>query len=96
MERNRHIFFSRLVAYLGLNNEKTAQERLEEFINEQKHQTLLDRIKAIRTNSYYVPNYDAPKAYTDIVITCKDNKPISYNTTQTCERPVDFKGDMAK
>ena len=84
---------------LSLSNESTAEEKLEQFIKDQKHATLLERIKAIRTNSYFVPDYNKPKAYSDIIILYKENpnddfKEISSAVTRTCERPEDFGNDI--
>ena len=97
--KHRDSFFKRLATLLNLNGEKTAQERLEQFIKDQKHLTLLERIKAIRNNSYFVPDYNKPKAYTDIVILYQENpqeefKAISGETRLSQQRPEDFGSDI--
>ena len=84
---------------LNFNGESTAEEMLENFIKDQKHLTLLERIKAIRQNSYFMPDYNKPKVFTDINILYKEEssdefKPINYNTITTCERPEDFGRDF--
>jgi len=93
------LFIKTLIKSMGLNDEKSAAERLEHFIKEQKHQTLLDRIKAIRTNSYYVPDYNKPKVYTDVLILYKESpndefKPINSNVKTSQPRPVEFGNDI--
>lgn len=102
MTQKANILLNKLTAYLGLSNEPDAKERLIQFINEQKHETLLNRIKAIRRNSYFVPDYNKPKVHTDIVIQYQVNsnsyypeyKPISSNTKMAYDRPIDFGNDM--
>ena len=83
----------KLAVMLNLTNELSDEEKLTQFINEQKHATLLDRIKAIRTNSYYIPNYNKPKSFTDVIITYNNGEtyiPISDRTLLSSERPIDF------
>lgn len=92
-------FFKKLANSLNLNNEPTAEEKLAQFIKDYKHMTLLDRIKAIRQNSDYIPDYNKPKVYTDVVIMYQENpnedfKPINHTTTTTCQRPIDFNNDI--
>jgi len=103
--KKKNNFIQRLATYLSLNNEKTAEERLQQFINDQKHQTLLDRIKAIRNNSNYEPDYNKPKVHTDIVILYQINSansyfpefvPIDSRTRLTQQRPAEFENDMGK
>ncbi len=99
MTQKANILLSKLTTYFGLSNELDAKERLIQFINEQKHETLLNRIKAIRRNSFYVPDYNKPKIYTDIVILYKESpldefKPISSLTKLSQERPIDFGNDI--
>lgn len=99
MENKINLFIRKLSTALGLNNEKTAMERLELFILEQKHDTLLNRIKAIRTNSPYVPDYNKPKVHTDILILYKEHpldefKPISSHTRLAQKRPIEFGNDI--
>lgn len=97
--KHRESFLKRIVAMLNLNGEATARERLEEFIKEQKHSTLLERIRAIRNNSYFMPDYNKPKVFTEVNILYKENssdefKPISHSIITTCERPEDFGDDI--
>jgi hypothetical protein len=97
--KHRDSFFKRIATLLNLNGEATAKERLEDFIKDQKHLTLLERIKAIRTNSYFVPDYDKPKVFTEVVIMYKENpndefKPINHNVVLTQQRPEDFGNDI--
>jgi hypothetical protein len=59
----------------------------------------LERIKAIRNNSYFVPDYNKPKAYADMVISFQETptselKPISPETITTYQRPIDFGNDI--
>lgn len=74
-------------------DDTSAEERLANLIKEHKHSTLIERIKAIREEGDYIPNYNAPKAYTEIQIMC-DDKPISFATKVSCERPIDFDNDV--
>ena len=97
--KQKDSFLNKLSTILNLNGESTAKERLEDFIKDQKHVTLLERIKAIRTNSYFIPDYNKPKAFTEIVIMYKANpnedfKTISHETRVACERPEDFGNDI--
>lgn len=87
-------FLNILLSSLTLNGKAEAEEKLIRFIKEHKHMTLLDRIKAIRTNSDYLPDYNLPKVYTDVQILNEDGSPIKYTTKTTCERPVDFNNDI--
>ena len=82
---------------LGVIDEIPLDELIKNFIYQQEHKTLLERIEAIRTNSNYIPDYNRPKLYTDVSITYLDNgveKPISMNTRLACERPIDFNNDI--
>ena len=93
--KNKYIH--KLAVLLDLTNELSAEEKLIQFINDQKHSTLLDRIKAIRTNSYYIPDYNKPKSFTDVIITYNNGQtyiPISDRTSLSSERPIDFGNDI--
>lgn len=97
--RHRQNIFEKLAIALSLTNEKTAEEMLEQYIRDNKHTTLLERIKAIRNNSYFIPDYNKPKAYVDMVISFQETptselKPISPETITTHKRPVDFGNDI--
>lgn len=97
--KHRQSIFAKLATALSLSNDRTAEEMLEQYIKDNKHTTLLERIKAIRNNSYFVPDYNKPKAYADIVISFQETptsepKPISPETITTYQRPVDFGNDI--
>jgi hypothetical protein len=94
--RHKNSFFKRLSALLNLSGEATAEERLGEFIRDQKHITLLERIKSIRNNSYFTPDYNKPKVYTDAILYKEGDefKPISYETRLSQQRPEDFGNDI--
>lgn len=104
MKAKTNLFIQKLITYLGLNNEKTAVEVLQNFIKEQQHRTLLSRIDDIRNHSNYVPNYNLPKVFTDVEIlynvnpesSHKEYKPINSNIRLAQKRPVDFGNDMQK
>ena len=66
--KHRQSIFAKLATALSLSNDRAAEEMLEQYIKDNKHTTLLERIKAIRNNSYFVPDYNKPKAYADMVI----------------------------
>lgn len=78
---------------LNLVNDISAEEQIAHLIKEQRYLNLIDRIKTIRNKEGYIPNYNAPKVYTDIQIMC-DDKPISFVTKVSCERPIDFGNDV--
>lgn len=97
--KHKKTFLVKLATAFSLNNEKTAKEMLEQYIKDNKYTTLLERIKAIRNNSYFVPDYNKPKAYADMVIYFQETptsepKPISPETITTYQRPVDFGNDI--
>jgi hypothetical protein len=97
--KHRQSIFAKLATALSLSNDRTAEEMLEQYIKDNKHTTLLERIKAIRNNSYFVPDYNKPKAYADMVISFQETptselKPISSETITTYQRPVDFGNDI--
>ena len=97
--KHRKNIFVKLATAFSLNNEKTAEEMLEQYIKDNKHTTLLERIKAIRNNSYFVPDYNKPKAYADIIISFQETptselKPISFETIAKHKRPIDFGNDI--
>lgn len=97
--RHRQNIFEKLATAFNLNNEKTADEMLEQYIKDNKHTTLLERIKAIRNNSYFIPDYNKPKAYSNVVISFQETptsepKPISHETITTNKRPIDFGNDI--
>lgn len=93
MRRKPNSFMKKLSLLLGITSEMTAQERLAQFMRDQQHINLLERIKAIRTDSYFIPDYNKPKVFTDVKITVCGT-PINSNTITTCERPIDFGNDI--
>jgi hypothetical protein len=88
MKQAFKLFIQQIMETFHLSHEPSSKERLRFLIEEYKHLTLEQRITAIRTNSDYVPNYNRPKVFTDIV-NC-----INENTKLAVERPVDFKGNI--
>ena len=97
--KHKKTLLVKLAIALSFRNEKTAEEMLEQYIKDNKHTTLLERIKAIRNNSFFVPDYNKPKAYADTVIFFQETpnselKPISPETITTYKRPVDFGNDI--
>lgn len=103
--RNKNSFLRKLFNFLGITSELTAEEKLETFIKNQKQLNLLERLESIRTSGYFVPDYNKPPAFTDVVITfdksyvsdgkeIKKEIPISHHTVTTCERPIDFNNDV--
>lgn len=92
-------FRQKLATAFSLNNEKTAEEMLEQYIKDNKHTTLLERINAIRNNSFFVPDYNKSRINTDVAILFQETpdsepKPISGETITTQQRPVDFGNDI--
>lgn len=88
----------KLANALDLTNELTPEEKVEFIKTEFNKSSLLERIKAIRNNSDFVPDYNKPKSFTDVVIEYKphplsDFVPISYDTN-LIERPQDFGNDI--
>lgn len=97
--KQKDSFFKKLLSFLSDNKDSSAEEMLKKFIKEQKHATLLERIKAIRTNSFFVPDYNKPKVFTEVKILYKKNsdsdfQPISHETKLAHERPEDFGNDI--
>jgi len=99
MEKNIKIILKDLATFLGINNERTAEEKLQFCIEELTHQTRLDRIKEIRNESGYVPNYNKPKIHTEIIILCQESpidtfRPINSRTKETQRRSPEFENNM--
>lgn len=93
----RYNIFTKLAIMLSFKNELTAEEMLENYIREQRPLTLLERIKAIRQDSNFIPVYNAPKAYEDETVSYEENgelKPISSKVITSQPRPIDFGNDI--
>lgn len=91
--------FKKIALALNWTTETSAEEQLANFIKENKQTALINRIKSIRRNGDYIPNYNLPKVHTDIQILCQktpngDYEPISSVTKISCERPIDFGNDV--
>lgn len=88
----------KLAFALDLTNQLSPEEQVEFIKKEFSKSSLEERIKAIRTNSDFVPVYNKPKSYSDIAIMYQetptsDFKPISDKTV-LIERPQDFGNDI--
>ncbi len=97
--KHKKTFLVKLATAFSFSNEKTAEEMLEQYIKDNKHTTLLERIAAIRNNSYFVPDYNKPRINTDVAILFQETpdstpKAISGETITTQQRPVDFGNDI--
>ena len=68
MKQKFKTFLRQTLINIGLLDDLTTQEVFHQFILDQKHETLVNRIKAIRNNSDYEPDYNKPKVFTDIII----------------------------
>ena len=92
--------FNKFVQFINLKNEMTADEKLEFFVEGQKHEALLKRIQDIRRNGDFVPDYNKKNAFADVKIFYKEDtpysefQPINSGTKLAYDRPIDFNGDL--
>ncbi len=78
--------FHRMTRKLSLSEKLTAEEQLEYVLREDRRQRFIADILSIRRNGDYVPNYNKPKKYADLITD------ISGKTYIKCERPENFIG----
>jgi len=93
MEETIKLLIHRFALIFNLTNEPTSKEQLRQIILEQKHINFLERIKAIRTDSHFIPEYDKPKVFSDVKI-MYGGEPISDATPIIYDRPISFDGDI--
>lgn len=68
MKKKLKLFLRQFFINIGIIDDLSVEERFTQFIVDQKHNSLLDRIKEIRNNSLYEPDYNKPKSFTDLEI----------------------------
>lgn len=93
---------------LSITVELTPAESLKCIVEDNKHERLLNDIRAIRTKGDYVPDYNKPKKYTDYKLKRKvweflsekneyvylGEAQVTANTITTQKRPVEFGSDI--
>lgn len=80
-------FFKNLLIALNLSKERSTEEILTAVLIDQKHKNFLDDITRIRTENYYIPDYNALPKYVEYIISGTEKwKPVTV-----VKRPVEYK-----
>ena len=86
-------YVDRFIKFINIKDEMNDEEKLRFYIEGHKQLTLLERIKLIREDCDYIPDYNK-RVFSDVQIFYNEFTPIPFGTITTCERPMDFNGDL--
>jgi hypothetical protein len=81
---------------LNLYPDITTEEKLNNILNETKHERFLQDIRWLRTRGDYVPNYNAAPKYSEYNIQGINWKTrISAEPTQKCKSMEEWRGSIS-